>query len=155
MIICFKDQIRSDFCLIMNVSNPNSFRLVSQGLSGTPTHFQSDADREISTSICDVFTETRSFWATANHTDLLFVSWLQLKTQQGTELLIQSDNDATVNDWFRALQDAIGTHVRSHALTFTYNHIQHRPFVVREKSFQLLFDKYKEKCQRNISCLIG
>ncbi|XP_037538343.1 rho GTPase-activating protein 12 isoform X3 [Nematolebias whitei] len=36
---------------------------------------------------------------------------LELKTQQGTELLIQSDNDGTVNDWLKALQDAIITHV--------------------------------------------
>ncbi|XP_037837939.1 rho GTPase-activating protein 12 isoform X5 [Kryptolebias marmoratus] len=35
---------------------------------------------------------------------------LELKTQQGTELLIQSENESTVNDWLRALQDAISTH---------------------------------------------
>ena len=38
-------------------------------------------------------------------------SWLQLKTRQGTELLIQSENDAVVNEWYRALQDTISTHV--------------------------------------------
>ncbi|XP_070774736.1 rho GTPase-activating protein 12-like [Enoplosus armatus] len=35
---------------------------------------------------------------------------LELKTRQGTELLIQSDNDAVVSDWYRVLQDTIITH---------------------------------------------
>lgn len=36
---------------------------------------------------------------------------MQLKTWQGTELLIQSENDGVVGEWFRALQDSISTHV--------------------------------------------
>ncbi|XP_034743574.1 rho GTPase-activating protein 12-like isoform X6 [Etheostoma cragini] len=35
---------------------------------------------------------------------------LEVKTRQGTELLIQSDNDVLINDWYRALQDTISTH---------------------------------------------
>ncbi|XP_008286102.1 rho GTPase-activating protein 12-like isoform X7 [Stegastes partitus] len=35
---------------------------------------------------------------------------IELKTRQGTELLIQSENDGVINDWFRALQDTISTH---------------------------------------------
>ncbi|XP_034559002.1 rho GTPase-activating protein 12-like isoform X3 [Notolabrus celidotus] len=35
---------------------------------------------------------------------------IEVKTRQGTELLIQSENDGVVNDWFRALQDTISTH---------------------------------------------
>ncbi|XP_022052762.1 rho GTPase-activating protein 12-like isoform X4 [Acanthochromis polyacanthus] len=35
---------------------------------------------------------------------------IELKTRQGTELLIQSENDSLINDWFRALQDTISTH---------------------------------------------
>ncbi|XP_078143661.1 rho GTPase-activating protein 12-like isoform X2 [Centroberyx gerrardi] len=35
---------------------------------------------------------------------------LELKTRQGTELLIQSENDSIINDWYRALQDTISTH---------------------------------------------
>lgn len=35
---------------------------------------------------------------------------LELKTRPGTELLIQSDNEAVVQDWLQALQDAITTH---------------------------------------------
>ncbi|KAM3866379.1 rho GTPase-activating protein 12-like [Diretmus argenteus] len=35
---------------------------------------------------------------------------IELKTRQGTELLIQSENDSVVNDWYRALLDAISTH---------------------------------------------
>uniref|UniRef100_A0A3Q3X1I2 Uncharacterized protein n=1 Tax=Mola mola TaxID=94237 RepID=A0A3Q3X1I2_MOLML len=35
---------------------------------------------------------------------------IELKTRQGTELLIQSENDAVINEWYRALQDAISTH---------------------------------------------
>ncbi|KAM9349722.1 rho GTPase-activating protein 12-like [Symphorus nematophorus] len=35
---------------------------------------------------------------------------IELKTQQGTELLIQSENDGVINEWYRALQDTISTH---------------------------------------------
>uniref|UniRef100_A0A8C7V1C0 Rho GTPase-activating protein 12-like n=1 Tax=Oncorhynchus mykiss TaxID=8022 RepID=A0A8C7V1C0_ONCMY len=35
---------------------------------------------------------------------------IELKTRQGTELLIQSENDSFVNDWYRALTDTISTH---------------------------------------------
>ncbi|XP_054870402.1 rho GTPase-activating protein 12-like isoform X10 [Amphiprion ocellaris] len=35
---------------------------------------------------------------------------IELKTRQGTELLIQSENDGLINDWFRTLQDTISTH---------------------------------------------
>uniref|UniRef100_A0A667ZRR3 Rho GTPase activating protein 12b n=1 Tax=Myripristis murdjan TaxID=586833 RepID=A0A667ZRR3_9TELE len=35
---------------------------------------------------------------------------IELKTRQGTELLIQSENDSLINDWYRALQDTISTH---------------------------------------------
>ncbi|XP_074544967.1 rho GTPase-activating protein 12-like isoform X3 [Halichoeres trimaculatus] len=35
---------------------------------------------------------------------------IEVKTRQGTELLIQSENDTLVNDWYRALQDTISTH---------------------------------------------
>ncbi|KAF6723991.1 Rho GTPase-activating protein 12 [Oryzias melastigma] len=36
---------------------------------------------------------------------------IELKTRQGTELLIQSEIDSVVNDWYRALTEAINTHV--------------------------------------------
>ncbi|XP_030629640.1 rho GTPase-activating protein 12-like [Chanos chanos] len=36
---------------------------------------------------------------------------LELKTRQGTEVLIQSDNDGTMNDWLRILKETIDTHV--------------------------------------------
>lgn len=32
---------------------------------------------------------------------------LKLKTRQGTELLIQSDNDTVINDWFKVLSTTI------------------------------------------------
>ncbi|XP_070700768.1 rho GTPase-activating protein 12-like isoform X8 [Pempheris klunzingeri] len=35
---------------------------------------------------------------------------IEVKTRQGTELLIQSENDGVISDWFRALQDTISTH---------------------------------------------
>uniref|UniRef100_A0A674BIJ3 Rho GTPase activating protein 12a n=1 Tax=Salmo trutta TaxID=8032 RepID=A0A674BIJ3_SALTR len=35
---------------------------------------------------------------------------IELKTHQNTELLIQSENDGVINDWYRALMDAISTH---------------------------------------------
>ncbi|CAL9687255.1 unnamed protein product [Knipowitschia caucasica] len=35
---------------------------------------------------------------------------IELKTRQGTELLIQSEIDSVVSEWFRALSDAISTH---------------------------------------------
>lgn len=45
--------------------------------------------------------------------DFVCLWCLQLKTRQGTELLIQSENDVLVNEWYRALQDTISTHVRT------------------------------------------
>lgn len=35
---------------------------------------------------------------------------LELKTRQGTELLIQSENDGIINEWFKALQETISNH---------------------------------------------
>ncbi|XP_026230582.1 rho GTPase-activating protein 12-like isoform X2 [Anabas testudineus] len=35
---------------------------------------------------------------------------IEVKTRQGTELLIQSENDTLINDWYRVLQDVISTH---------------------------------------------
>ncbi|XP_072524486.1 rho GTPase-activating protein 12a isoform X9 [Salminus brasiliensis] len=35
---------------------------------------------------------------------------LEVKTRQGTELLIQSDSETTINEWFKALMEAINTH---------------------------------------------
>ncbi|XP_052320049.1 rho GTPase-activating protein 12-like isoform X4 [Oncorhynchus keta] len=35
---------------------------------------------------------------------------IELKTRRGTELLIQSENDSFINDWYRALTDTISTH---------------------------------------------
>lgn len=35
---------------------------------------------------------------------------IEVKTRQGTELLIQSENDGLISDWYRALQDTISTH---------------------------------------------
>ncbi|XP_045080674.1 rho GTPase-activating protein 12-like isoform X1 [Coregonus clupeaformis] len=35
---------------------------------------------------------------------------IELKTHQGTELLIQSENDSIINDWYRALMDTVSTH---------------------------------------------
>lgn len=44
---------------------------------------------------------------------MLRLCWLQVKTRQGTELLIQSENDTLIMDWYHALQDTISTHVRT------------------------------------------
>ncbi|XP_022436343.1 rho GTPase-activating protein 12 isoform X4 [Delphinapterus leucas] len=53
-----------------------------------------------------------SSWAVLQGSSLLFTktqgsstSWL--KTRQGTELLIQSDNDAVINEWFKVLSSTI------------------------------------------------
>ncbi|KAL7842418.1 hypothetical protein SRHO_G00241070 [Serrasalmus rhombeus] len=35
---------------------------------------------------------------------------LEVKTRQGTEILIQSDIETTINDWFKSLTEAINTH---------------------------------------------
>ncbi|XP_053507711.1 rho GTPase-activating protein 12 isoform X4 [Ictalurus furcatus] len=35
---------------------------------------------------------------------------LEVKTQRGTELLIQSDSDSIINEWFKALTEAINIH---------------------------------------------
>lgn len=38
---------------------------------------------------------------------------LKMKTRQGTELLIQSDNDISIMEWFRVLEYAISNQVNS------------------------------------------
>lgn len=53
--------------------------------------------------------------------NLVSLSWLQVKTRQGTELLIQSENDGVIADWYRALQDTISTHVRADTFTKSQN----------------------------------
>lgn len=53
--------------------------------------------------------------------DFVCLWCLQLKTRQGTELLIQSENEALVNEWYRALQDTISTHVRMNTFTESLN----------------------------------
>ncbi|XP_075878390.1 rho GTPase-activating protein 12-like isoform X16 [Nelusetta ayraudi] len=35
---------------------------------------------------------------------------IELKTRQGTDLLIQSDNESTITEWYRALQDTVTIH---------------------------------------------
>uniref|UniRef100_W5MK34 Rho GTPase activating protein 12 n=1 Tax=Lepisosteus oculatus TaxID=7918 RepID=W5MK34_LEPOC len=35
---------------------------------------------------------------------------IELKTRQGTELLIQSENDSVITDWYKALAETISTH---------------------------------------------
>ncbi len=52
--------------------------------------------------------------------------WLQVKTRQGTELLIQSENDSLINEWYRALQDTISTHVRMNTFTKSQNVSNHK-----------------------------
>lgn len=37
----------------------------------------------------------------------------QLKTRQGAELLIQSEIDSVITDWYRALTETINLHVRT------------------------------------------
>ncbi|RXN09637.1 rho GTPase-activating 12-like isoform X7 [Labeo rohita] len=56
-----------------------------------------------------------STWTVLQGSSLLFAkgqgsgtSWL--KTRVGTELLIQSEIDSVINDWFRALSETINTH---------------------------------------------
>uniref|UniRef100_A0A674PIV2 Rho GTPase activating protein 12 n=1 Tax=Takifugu rubripes TaxID=31033 RepID=A0A674PIV2_TAKRU len=38
---------------------------------------------------------------------------IELKTRQGTELLIQSEIDSVISDWYRALTETINVHVRT------------------------------------------
>lgn len=40
----------------------------------------------------------------------VFIS-LKLKTRQGTELLIQSDNDSFINEWYKVLNYTINNQV--------------------------------------------
>lgn len=46
----------------------------------------------------------------------------QLKTRLGTELLIQSEIDSVVNDWYRALTETVNTHVRTDSLVHSNDH---------------------------------
>ena len=48
---------------------------------------------------------------------------LQVKTHQSTELLIQSENDGVINDWYRALMDTISTHVSLDTHTHTHTRL--------------------------------
>ncbi|XP_044032345.1 rho GTPase-activating protein 12b isoform X7 [Siniperca chuatsi] len=47
-------------------------------------------------------------WASKNKSSKKHV--IELKTRQGTELLIQSEIDSVINDWYRALTETINTH---------------------------------------------
>ncbi|KAM7379748.1 hypothetical protein PAMP_005278 [Pampus punctatissimus] len=62
---------------------------------------------------------------------------IELKTRQGTELLIQSENDSVVAEWYRALQDTISTHVRTNSFTFNIGsenmNVHHRRSQISEK----------------------
>lgn len=54
----------------------------------------------------------KSFNVTIKVIFFFFLTLPQLKTRQGTELLIQSEIDSVINDWYRALTETINTHVR-------------------------------------------
>lgn len=68
--------------------------------------------------VIEVQTLLRSHALVDSRSRSAFVTWRsrivppQLKTRQGTELLIQSEIDSVVNDWYRALTETINTHVR-------------------------------------------
>uniref|UniRef100_A0A3B3CYL6 Rho GTPase activating protein 12 n=1 Tax=Oryzias melastigma TaxID=30732 RepID=A0A3B3CYL6_ORYME len=44
---------------------------------------------------------------------------IELKIPNGTDLLIQSDNDGTITEWFNALEETIRSHVRTSAQTLS------------------------------------
>ncbi|XP_057714256.1 rho GTPase-activating protein 12-like isoform X5 [Corythoichthys intestinalis] len=46
-------------------------------------------------------------WATKDKSSKKHV--IEVKTRQGTELLIQTENDILVNEWYRALRDTVGS----------------------------------------------
>lgn len=47
----------------------------------------------------------------------------QLKTRQGTELLIQSEIDSVIVDWYRALTEVITTHVSVACVVVSCTHL--------------------------------
>ncbi|XP_066508207.1 rho GTPase-activating protein 12-like isoform X2 [Hoplias malabaricus] len=47
-------------------------------------------------------------WATKDKSSKKHV--LEVKTRQGTELLLQSDSESTINEWFTSITEAINTH---------------------------------------------
>lgn len=59
---------------------------------------------KLSLSVC------RPFWSLVN---IEVEMSPQLKTRQGTELLIQSEIDSVITDWYRALAETINLHVRT------------------------------------------
>ncbi|OBS76710.1 hypothetical protein A6R68_16834, partial [Neotoma lepida] len=69
---------------------------------GSRSEWELPKDSPTTTKLC--LPENESSPTSSKHQD-------PLKTRQGTELLIQSDNDAVINDWFKVLSSTINNQV--------------------------------------------
>ncbi|XP_061121521.1 rho GTPase-activating protein 12b isoform X7 [Syngnathus typhle] len=80
--------------------------LFAKGQGGSTSWFGSNQSKpEFSVDLRGASVE----WASKDKSSKKHV--IELKTRQGTELLIQSEIDSVINDWYRALTEAINTHV--------------------------------------------
>uniref|UniRef100_A0A3P9IXW7 Rho GTPase activating protein 12 n=1 Tax=Oryzias latipes TaxID=8090 RepID=A0A3P9IXW7_ORYLA len=79
--------------------------LFAKGQGGGTTWFGSNQSKpEFTVDLRGALVE----WASKEKSSKKHV--IELKTRQGTELLIQSEIDSVINDWYRALTEAISTH---------------------------------------------
>ncbi|KAM4543354.1 rho GTPase-activating protein 12-like isoform 4-T4 [Fundulus diaphanus] len=79
--------------------------LFAKGQGGTTSWFGSNQSKpEFTVDLRGASVE----WASKEKSSKKHV--IELKTRQGTELLIQSEIDSVINDWYRALTEAINTH---------------------------------------------
>uniref|UniRef100_A0AAQ5Z2Y1 Rho GTPase activating protein 12 n=1 Tax=Amphiprion ocellaris TaxID=80972 RepID=A0AAQ5Z2Y1_AMPOC len=79
--------------------------LFAKGQGGSTTWFGSNQSKpEFTVDLRGGSVE----WASKDKSSKKHV--IELKTRQGTELLIQSEIDSVINDWYRALTETINTH---------------------------------------------
>ncbi|XP_041823692.1 rho GTPase-activating protein 12b isoform X5 [Melanotaenia boesemani] len=80
--------------------------LFAKGQGGSTSWFGSNQSKpEFTVDVRGALVE----WASKEKSSKKHV--IELRTRQGTELLIQSEIDSVINDWFRALTEAVNTHV--------------------------------------------
>ncbi|CAB1349426.1 unnamed protein product [Coregonus sp. 'balchen'] len=68
---------------------------------------------------------------------------IELKTRQGTDLLIQSEIDSVINDWYRVLTDTISTHtsVSMDSSDQKKTRVKLKKFLTRRPTYQAIRDK--------------
>ncbi|KAM3593544.1 uncharacterized protein V6R79_015074 [Siganus canaliculatus] len=78
--------------------------LFAKGQGGSTSWFGSQSKPEFTVDLRGGLVD----WASKDKSSKKHV--IELKTRQGTELLIQSEIDSVINDWYRTLTETINTH---------------------------------------------